>query len=130
MINFRPWGRFLAKRDKSVDARFMDAAAHESEDALRKGLASPKSGIHHPGLPRRSSAPGEYPANQSGKLRGSIRTSSSATRMDIGTTAKHAKYLRWGTVKMARRKMSPEAMAEGIPKARSVLRGWVAWAKG
>jgi hypothetical protein len=129
MFQFSPWGRFKALRDRTVDERFMDAAAHESEDAFKIGLASSKSGIHHPGLPKRSSAPGEYPANQSGKLRASISSTSSAERMDIGSSVFYAKFLREGTRKMNRRRMSDDAIQEGVPKARSVLRGWVRWSR-
>lgn len=129
MFKFIPWGRFHALRDKAVDLRFMDAAAHESEDAFKIGLAGSKSGIHHAGLPRRSSAPGEYPANQSGRLRGSISSTFSAVRMDVGSNVFYSKFLRDGTVKMARRKMSDDALKEGVPKARSMLKGWVTWAK-
>ncbi|WP_179944618.1 hypothetical protein [Deinococcus radiopugnans] len=35
---------------------------------LREKLDRPGSGTHHPGLPNPSSAPGEYPAEQSGDL--------------------------------------------------------------
>lgn len=39
---------------------------------LKEKLSGPGSGTHHPGLPNPSSAPGEYPAEQSGDLVRSI----------------------------------------------------------
>jgi hypothetical protein len=47
-------------------------AAGEARKVLRENLSQAGSGIHHPGQPRRSSAPGEYPAPQTFKLRDSI----------------------------------------------------------
>lgn len=126
-IEFIPWGLFEAFRDKSIDKRFLDAAAHESEDAFRTGLASSKSGIHHPGLPRRSSAPGEYPANQRGALRSSISSVVGSDEMTVGSNVFYSIFLRGGTRFMARRKMSDDALKEGVPRARSVLKGFARW---
>ena len=39
---------------------------------LKEKLSGPGGGTHHPGLPNPSSAPGEYPAEQSGALVGAI----------------------------------------------------------
>ena len=45
-----------------------------------------RSGIKYPGLPRRSSAPGEPPAYQSGRLAESIAVLSRATPTDLVST--------------------------------------------
>lgn len=124
---FTPWGRFKAIRNRKVDSQFLDAVAHETEDQFRIGLASQKSGIHHPGMPRRSSAPGEFPANQSGKLRGSIRSESNTKRATAGSNVFYARFLREGTSKMRRRKMSDDALKAAVPKVRSLLKGWIGW---
>jgi len=124
---FTPWRQFWARRDRAVDRRFLDALAHEAEDRFRIGLAKPKSGIHHPGLPRRSSRVGEYPANQSGQLRDSISSISSQTEATVGSNVKHSLFLRKGTSRMGARKMAPEALDEAIPRVRSILKGWVKW---
>ena len=116
-------------KDDSIKRRFLDAVAHESEDAFRVGLAAPKSGVHYPGLPRRSSRAGEYPANQGGALRDSISSESNAKEATVGSNVHYSIYLREGTSKMAARRMAPDALAEGIPKARSILRGWVKWSR-
>lgn len=127
MIIFKPWGKFRAYRNRGVTTRFLSAAAHESEDVFRIEMAKAKSGIHWPGLPRRSSRPGEYPANQRGALRDSISSDSSATEMTVGSNVPHSIFLREGTSKMARRKMSDNAMQEAVPRVRSMLKGWVEW---
>jgi len=48
------------------------AGAQEAAAFLREKLNQPGSGNKWPGLPNTSSAPGEYPAKQSGKLLDSI----------------------------------------------------------
>jgi phage gpG-like protein len=124
-----PWKRFYAIRDKRVDARFLDALAHEAEDRFRIGLARPKSGIHYPGLPRRSSRAGEFPANQFGPLRDSISSDVTSTSATVGSNVHYSIYLRMGTSKMGARKMAPEALDEAIPRVRSMLKGFVRWAR-
>lgn len=42
-------------------------------DRMKESMREPKSGIHHPGLPNRSSAIAESPAVQSGDLINSIK---------------------------------------------------------
>lgn len=124
---FKTWKEFWAIRDRTVDRRFLDAVAHEAEDSFRRGLAAPKSGIHHAGLPRRSSRAGEYPANQSGALRDSISSVSSQTEATVGSNVPYAIFLRKGTSKMGARRMAPDALDEAIPRVRSILKGWVKW---
>lgn len=48
------------------------AGAQAGADVLAEKLSGPGSGRHHAGLPNRSSAEGEYPAEQEGDLRDSI----------------------------------------------------------
>lgn len=45
-----------------------EAMAQEAAGFLKEKLSGAGSGLHHPGLPNPSSAPGEYPAEQSGDL--------------------------------------------------------------
>jgi hypothetical protein len=65
----RPGGR---ARLHAILNGALERASREAKDVLRENLSQPGSGIHHPGQPNRSSAAGEYPAEQSGKLRDSI----------------------------------------------------------
>lgn len=129
---FKPWNKFRAYKDKSLLGRFLDAVGHEAEDAFKLGLAASKSGIHHPGLPNRSSAPGEFPANQSGDLRGSIDSRvNGINSVTIGSNVYYSKYLLGTPGGMIKpRKMSKEALDAGIPKARHVLNGFIIWRRG
>lgn len=130
MIFFKVWRRFQAFKDKSRIKRFLERAATESERAFRKGLRGRHSGRIYRlsgGRMHRASAPGEYPANRSGALEKSIRTRVGATQMVIGTGVFYARFLRSGTRKMARRKMSDNALQEGTAKARPALNGYARW---
>lgn len=49
------------------------SAATSAAEVLAEKLSGPGGGVQYPGQPNRSSAPGEYPAEQSGKLRDSIK---------------------------------------------------------
>ena len=66
------------------------------------------------GRPHRASAPGAYPAVDTGRLKNSIRTTVRAREASIHTDVHYAKYLRDGTSFMAKRKMAKEALREGI----------------
>lgn len=60
----------------------------------RELMAEPKSGIHHPGLPNRSSAKGEPMATQSGKAAASFRIwANGSGYVTIGTRLWYANYL-------------------------------------
>ena len=52
-----------------------------------------KTGIHHPGLPNRSSAPGEPPATQSGELSRHVRyVASGHDQMEFGDKSQQGKF--------------------------------------
>lgn len=54
--------------------RVLAAMAEAGAKRLDANLAAgPRSGVHYRHLPRRSSAPGEYSQEQSGRLRGMVR---------------------------------------------------------
>lgn len=59
----------------------------------RNLLLKRKTGIHHPGLPNRSSAPGEPPASQSGELLRHVRyITSGSDQMEFGDKSQQGKY--------------------------------------
>lgn len=126
-FEFIPWGRFKAFRDKSVTKRFMKAVGVEGQKAFREGMEGPHSGRKHSNLPNRSSAAGEYPATQSGQLLASSKHVATDVRTDLGTSKFYGRFLRNGTSKMARRKMSDDALQAGIKEARPQLKGWAKW---
>lgn len=124
---FTPWRRFFARRNKDVDRRYLEALGHEAEDRFRLGMASPKSGVKHAGLPRRSSRAGEFPANQRNALIRSISSEVGQSDVTVGSNMPYSIWLREGTRKMAARKMAPDALNEAMPRVRSLLRGFVGW---
>ena len=65
---------------------------------LKEGLQNPpKSGVKYKSLPNKSSAPGEYPATQSGTLLKSVKSRSVGLGFKFGYGAKHGKFLELGT---------------------------------
>lgn len=114
---------------KSQDAidNFLDAVGDESVKAFRRGIRSGKSGrvYKRRGGSHRASAPGEYPAKDTGALQASIDTARTPDSVQIGTGEFYAIFLRNGTRKMARRKMSDNALQEGSQRARGRLKNWV-----
>jgi hypothetical protein len=125
-FRFRPWRTFKAIHEKRNVRRFIEDAANESEDAFKSGMRSRKSGRVYRirGRSHKASAPGEYPARETGALFRSIRTRISNRGFAIGTTKDYAIYLREGTRKMARRRMSDDALQEGLPIARRRMKAW------
>ena len=69
MANINPAG--FAQLQARLQARALEAATAAAEELGRK-LEGEGTGIHWPSLPRRSSRPGEYPAEQTGELRRSV----------------------------------------------------------
>src|SRR5262245_53094440 len=117
-IEFTPWGPFHAQKRPEEIRRWLRAVADASEQALKSGM-----GQYPP-----ASAPGAWPNSRTGNLKGSISSYATDTEAVVGSNMRYSIYLRMGTSKMARRKMSDNALQEGMQKAR--LGRWVAWVKG
>lgn len=127
-LTFKAWKRFHAK--KGDYHKFLVDLARKCKSAFIQGMRSGKSGRHHPGLPRQSSAPGEYPAVQFGRLRGSIFTKVSNLQMTIGTRTPYSGFLTTGTSRMAPRKMSKEALEDGMKLMNKKLLQPAHWERG
>lgn len=68
--------------------------AYKTRDTAKQLMEGGRSGIHHSHLPRRSSARGEAPATQSGKMQRSIRIYSNGSRYyTVGSPLWYAKFL-------------------------------------
>jgi len=117
-ISFVPWKTFRAKKDDATIRRWLKAVGESSEKVFKAGMGKGPS----------PSAPGAWPNSQTGRLRGSIKSQVSANSVTIGTNTHYSGYLRSGTSKMARRKMSDNALEEGRKGAR--LEQWVKWQHG
>lgn len=119
----KPWGRFHAKKDPALFRRYLKAVAEEAKKAFVSGMRSSKRVGKH-------SAPGDWPAVQSGSLLGSIQTRITNNSAEIGTNMPYSRFLRDGTRRMARRKMSDDAMKAGLKAANRRLGEWVQWTRG
>lgn len=127
MISFKPWRRFVARYNRANVRSFLRDAADTSEKVFKAGVSKKKTGIKHAGLPNRSSRPSEYPANQSGRLRGSIKSRVNASEAEVGSGMYYSMFLRNGTRRMARRKMSDDAMKEALPSVRKRMKAFAEW---
>jgi hypothetical protein len=116
-IEFSPWGKFHAKKDKAEIRSWLNRVGEASVEAFKGGMGS--------GGP---SAPGAWPNSQTGRLKGSISHRVSSDSVTVGSGMPYSIFLRTGTSKMARRKMSDDALKEGMQAGR--LGKWVHWSRG
>ena len=119
-LRMTPWGRFRAEYDASRAQRWLGEVGDAAEKVFKGGMK---------GYPP-ASAPGAYPNIRSGGLRGSIRKVVPSSSVEIGTSMHYSGYLAHGTRKMAKRKMSKEALQEAIPKVRGKLKDFARWRRG
>lgn len=90
-----------------------------TKDAIKN---PPKTGIKYPQLRVRSSAPNEYPANQTGKLRRSVGYQIDGyTRAYLGATQYYAYFLALGTRKMKKRAFIDRQMKENIARGYDII---------
>jgi hypothetical protein len=119
-ISFEPWGPFRARKRTEDIHSWLEKVAAASKSAFEAGMA---------GSPPGPGSAGRYPGIRTGALRGSIKTLVGGDRMEIGTNMPYSLFLRDGTSKMAKRKMSYEALKEGMA-AVGRLQLWVEWTRG
>jgi HK97 gp10 family phage protein len=91
----------------------MNGAEMVRTEAIRTMTSEAKTGRKYPGLPNRSSAPGESPARQSGRLIAGIdiRPEPAALRAVVNASTAYAAALEFGTQKMAPRPFMRPALA-------------------
>jgi len=118
-IDFKAWAPFEAKKDQAAFRRWLKVVAEEATKAFKKMGSYPPA-----------STSGQYPAVRSGRLRGSIATQVTDTMVLIGSHMPYSGYLRTGTRRMARRKMSDNALQEGMAAAKKRADKWVGWSRG
>jgi hypothetical protein len=122
-IEFSPWGKFYARENKAEIRRWLRSIGQAGTEAFRNGM-----GKYPP-----ASAPGAWPNSRTGSLKSTINYEVGGGgafeySVTIGTDMHYSKYLREGTSRMARRKMSDNALKEGVRVGR--LHKWVEWARG
>jgi len=107
-------GEFHPRIDDSVIAEWIDARLNDGRNtfitnASRGGGGGRTYGRHT------ASAPGEYPATDSGRLVGSVDTQMNSDREgELFSDVEYARYLAGGTSRMAPRKMVYEALTEAL----------------
>jgi hypothetical protein len=110
-IQFKPWAELAVEKYPEVIHHWLFLSGAAIKQKFISGLTGPHSGRKYASLPNRSSAPGEYPATQHGALMGGTSQETGEDHVKVGSTAKHARFLR-GTRKMAPRRMFAEALHE------------------
>lgn len=115
---FAGWRAFAVFRDKAVTDAFLRRIGASAEGEFKRGIASPKSGriYRRRGRSHRASAPGEFPAKDSGAHLATVSHRVGPSEVTVGSGMFYAKFLRYGTKKMARRKMSPDALKAALAK--------------
>lgn len=120
MGGYEKTAKFESFGDNVGNYLFIDVLSEKMEIGARRGLEKssrlivkitkdaiknpPKTGRKYKSLPNRSSRAGEFPANQSGKLRRSISFQMQGSkRAYIGSTKYYAQFLAFGTRRMQKR---------------------------
>jgi HK97 gp10 family phage protein len=93
------------------------------DEAKRLLDEGPKTGHKYSWLPFRSSAPGEAPASQTGKLRNSIVSVFDRASFTVNITAKDPKaaWLEFGTRMMAARPFMAKALRNSVSVIKEVM---------
>jgi len=116
-IEFTPWRAFHARKRREEIHRWLRGIGEAGTEAFRSGM-----GNYPP-----ASSPGAWPNNRSGRLNKSIRFVATDHDVTIGSNMPYSLFLRTGTKRMARRKMSDNALKEGMQHSR--LGRWVEWSR-
>jgi hypothetical protein len=104
VIQFLPWRSFYARKRQQDIGRWLKAIGDAGVKAFKGGMG------HYPP----ASAPGAWPARRTGRLHASVRSETTSDSVTIGSGMPYSIYLRMGTSRMARRKMSDDALKEGM----------------
>jgi hypothetical protein len=128
-FKFKNFGRFEAVFEKSVVRKFLYDVGADAKDAFKSGIKGGHSGrtYRRRGKSHQASSNGEYPANDTGRLLRSISSSISPMEVTIGSNVPHSKFLH-GTSRMAKRKMSDDALKEAM-KTASFKENFAQWKK-
>ena len=125
-VEFEPWKPFRAHKNTATIRSWLQSVADASERAFKTGASRPWPGMGPWDFETPGSKPGEWPMRRSGNLLSTIETEVSDTEMTIGSSANRAgkfDYSIW--LRKTGRKMSPEALQEGMKSAH--LGHWVEW---
>lgn len=129
-VRMYAWGKFFADVDDAELHKWLTIIGEEAKKHFTKGVRSQHTGrvgYRKGGGRFIRSAPGEYPAEDSGRLLASTKMRVTRTTVVIGTDVFYAKFLTEGTRMMEKRKMYREALAEGIAAAADNLHVFARW---
>ena len=124
------WGNLRAHYNLHRQKWWLQSVANLSRRVFVEGIVSgPHTGrvYRRRGGLHQASAPGEFPANETGRLLSSLRTNTTANEAIIGTNTYYAHWLRNGSRRMQRRKMSDDALKAGRAGSVALARGIVHW---
>lgn len=129
---FSGWEPFVALVDKARKRSYLENVGSTAEIAFRNGVNGQHEGrvYRRKGRSHQASAPSEYPAADSGKHRKTISHKVTTNQVVIGSGMHYAIYLREGTSRMARRKMSDDALKEAMVLEAGTLGEYVRFARG
>lgn len=116
---FKPWREFYAFRDRAVDQAYLRRIGASAKRIFLDGIKSAKHGRVYSrggGRRHRASAPGEFPARDSGRHIATVDYKVHGSEVVVGSGMEYATYLRNGTRKMARRLMSDSALNRAIER--------------
>lgn len=112
--DFKWFGKEVGKKVTLKADQALLRAAIMVENRAKTSMREPKSGSHHAGQPRQSSAANQAPAVQTGRLRASItheRVGPLTVR--VGTNVKYGKYLEHGTAPYTIRAKIASVLSDG-----------------
>jgi hypothetical protein len=111
-LQLTPWGPFHARKNNEAIRAWLKSIGRDAEEIFRGGMGNypPPSG------------PGAWPNNRTGNLSRTIRSIATSDSVEVGTSMRYSIYLRHGTNKMARRKMSDNALEEALHRSRPAVR--------
>lgn len=123
-IEFTPWHSFHARKIPGAIERWLENVGKTSIRIWMSSMAQGSPGVH--------SASGAWPFVQSGHMKSTIGMELGAMEVTIGSnahrgSAPYSLYLREGTSRMDRRKMSDDALKAGMKGAH--LGRWVEWSR-
>lgn len=117
-----PWHKFHADLDERLMRAWLAIVAQEARKAFMSGAGR--------SFPPASRA-GAWPKKRTGALRASFKSEVHGDReVIVGTDRPYSGFLRYGTSKMGRRKMSDTALEIGVEKAEGRMKNWVRWVEG
>jgi hypothetical protein len=116
-ISFTPWGEFFARKRQEEISRWLHEVANTAKEVFQSGMGS---------YPPASDS-GAWPNRRTSALHGSVGTEVTADSATVGSNMRYSIFLREGTRRMKRRKMSDNALQEAMGRAR--LGRWVEWSR-